>query len=101
MSIFLEGAEFESTYKPRLAECGNRRSLNRGVSMVGNIASQTTQSWSPTTSSQLDRVLNELTRLLSKGNDEDMLAFQAVGGFGGLAKLFALGNNKNSPISTK
>lgn len=96
-----KGAEFESGYKPLIIDCANKRSLNRNVNTIGSITNQAIQGWSPATSSQLDRILNELNRLLSKGGNDDLLAFQIVGGFSGLAKLLSLGQDVHTPISIK
>ncbi|KAF2882420.1 hypothetical protein ILUMI_23739 [Ignelater luminosus] len=96
-----KGAEFESEYKPLLIECANKRSLNRNVNTIGSITNQAMQGWSPATSSQLDRILNELNRLFVKGGDDDLLVFQMVGGFSVLAKLLTLGQDLHTPIPTK
>ncbi|KAF5305769.1 hypothetical protein FQR65_LT07665 [Abscondita terminalis] len=99
--MLVKGAEYESQYKPLLIECANKRSLNKNVHSITNITNQAIQGWSPATSSQLDRILNELNRLLSKGSKDDLLAFQVVGGFSGLAKLLNLSQDEHSPIPTK
>ncbi|KAK4884396.1 hypothetical protein RN001_000667 [Aquatica leii] len=99
--MLVKGAEYESQYKPLLIECANKRSLNKNVHSITNITNQAIQGWSPTTSSQLDRILNELNRLLSKGGKDDLLAFQVVGGFSGLAKLLNMSHDEHSPIPTK
>lgn len=97
----IKGAEFESEYKPLIIECANKRSLNRNVNTIGSITNQAMQGWSPATSSQLDRILNELNRLFVKGGDVDLLVFQMVGGFAVLAKLLTLGQDLHTPIPTK
>ncbi|KAF5297125.1 hypothetical protein FQA39_LY02705 [Lamprigera yunnana] len=99
--MVVKGAQYESQYKPLLIECPNKRSLNKNVHSIANIMNQSIQGWSPATSSQLDRYLNELNRLLSKGGKDDLLAFQVFGGFIALAKLFNISQDEHSPIPTK
>lgn len=41
--MVLKGAEYESVYKPAALECSNKRSLNRNVTVVGNITNQASQ----------------------------------------------------------
>lgn len=95
------GVEFESSYKPPITDGGNKRSLNRSINTLGSITNQANQGLSPSTSSQLDRILNELSRLLTKGCSTDILMFQSVGGFAVLGKLLALGLDGNQTISVK
>lgn len=99
----LKGAEFESDYKPASAalDGGNKRNLNRSINTIGSITSQASQGLSPASSSQLDRILNELTRLLGKGNKNDLVIFQGVGGFAVLGKLLSLAQDGHSSISPK
>lgn len=97
----LKGVEYETSYKPTALECSNKRSLNRNTTLIGNIINQASQGLSPSTCSQLDRILNELTRLLAKGGNDDLMTFQTVGGFSVLAKLLALGQDANCPVSIK
>lgn len=97
----LKGVEFETSYKPTVPECSNKRSLNRNTALIGNIINQASQGLSPSNCSQLDRILNELTRLLTKGANDDLMTFQSVGGFSVLAKLLALGQDVNCPVSVK
>lgn len=97
----VKGAEYETGYKPNVLDGTNKRSLNRSINTIGSITNQASQGLSPSSSSQLDRILNELTRLLSKGNGNDLLVFQSVGGFAVLGKLLALGQDGNTSISVK
>lgn len=97
----VKGAEYETGYKPNVLDGTNKRSLNRSINTIGSITNQASQGLSPSSSSQLDRILNELTRLLSKGNGNDLLVFQSVGGFAVLGKLLALGQDGNASISVK
>lgn len=98
----LKGVEFESSYKPTILDCSNKRSLNKNTTMIGNIINQASQGLSPSACSQLDRILNELTRLLKKGANDDLMTFQNVGGFSVLSKLLALGQQDvNCPVSVK
>ncbi|KAB0803877.1 hypothetical protein PPYR_00847 [Photinus pyralis] len=99
--MLAKGAEYESQYKPLIIESANKHSLNRNVHTISSITSQAVQGWSPNTTSLLNRILNELNRLLVKGPKEDFIAFQNVGGFSGLAKLFSLSQDAHSPIPTK
>ncbi|KAK9873922.1 hypothetical protein WA026_002276 [Henosepilachna vigintioctopunctata] len=96
-----KGADFETTYKAEIIDCANKRSLNRSVTTMSSITNQASQGLSPANASQLDRIMNELTRLLTKGNQSDFLTFQSVGGFGVLAKLLNFGQDGNTSISTK
>lgn len=96
-----KGVEYETSYKPTIPECSNKRSLNRNTTLIGNIVNQASQGLSPSTCSQLDRILNELTRLLAKGASDDLMTFQSVGGFSVLSKLLALGQDVNCPVSMK
>lgn len=98
---FSSGAEFESAYKPDVTDGSNKRSLNRSINTIGSITNQASQGLSPASSSQLDRILNELTRLLTKGNKNDFMVFQSVGGFAVLGKLLSLGQDANTAISVK
>ncbi|XP_072387610.1 uncharacterized protein ssp3 [Diabrotica undecimpunctata] len=97
----VKGAEFETKYKPNVTDGTNKRSLNRSINTIGSITNQATQGLSPATTSQLDRILNELTRLLNKGAKNDLMMFQSVGGFAVLGKLLALGQDGNASISVK
>lgn len=97
----LKGVEYETSYKPMVLECSNKRSLNRSTTWLGNIINQASQGLSPSTCSQLDRILNELTRLLAKGGHDDLMTFQTVGGFSVLSKLLSLGQDVNCPVSVK
>lgn len=97
----LKGVEFETSYRPSVPDCSNKRSLNRSTTLIGNIINQASQGLSPSTCSQLDRILNELTRLLAKGGSDDLMTFQTVGGFSVLSKLLALGQDVNCPVSQK
>ncbi|CAH0550784.1 unnamed protein product [Brassicogethes aeneus] len=96
-----KGAEFETAYKPSGVECANKRTLNRNVNTIGSIANQANQGLSPSTTSQLDRILNELSRLLTKGAPSDVAMFQTVGGFGVLGKMLGLAQDGNAAISVK
>lgn len=96
-----KGVEFETSYKPTVMECSNKRSLNKNTNLIGNIVNNASQGLSPSTCSQLDRILNELTRLLTKGATDDLITFQSVGGFSVLSKLLALGQDVNCPVSVK
>lgn len=97
----VKGAEFETDFKPTVIDGNNKRSLNRSVNTIGSITNQASQGLSPASSSQLDRILNELTRLLNKGNKQDLAIFQSVGGFAVLGKLLSLAQDKNTLISPK
>ncbi|KAI4467577.1 s phase cyclin a-associated protein in the endoplasmic reticulum [Holotrichia oblita] len=97
----VKGAEFETAYKKRDIDCANKRNYNRNISTICTITNQAPQGWSSSTTSQLDRILNELCRFLSKGGNEDLLVFQNVNGFGVLGKLFQLSQDQNSPIAIK
>ncbi|XP_056635853.1 S phase cyclin A-associated protein in the endoplasmic reticulum isoform X1 [Diorhabda sublineata] len=97
----IKGAEYETKYKPNVTDGTNKRSLNRSINTIGSITNQASLGLSPATTSQLDRILNELTRLLSKGVKNDLLMFQSVGGFAVLGKLLTLGLDGNSSISVK
>lgn len=100
--MMTKGAEYETSYKPHIVECANKRSLNRSINTIGSITNQASQGLSPATSSQLDRMLNELTRLLSKGSSNDLIMFQSVGGFTVLGKLLGMGQDaNNTTISDK
>lgn len=99
--MILKGAEYETSFKPEPVECSNKRTLNRNVTTIGNIVNQASQGLSASTCSQLDRILNELSRLLIKGNNDDLLMFQNIGGFSTLGKLLALGQDVNCPVSVK
>lgn len=97
----VKGAEFETAYKKKDIDCANKRNYNRNINTICSITNQAPQGWSSSTSSQLDRILNELCRLLSKGGNDDLLVFQNVNGFGVLGKLFQLSQDQNSPIAVK
>lgn len=97
-----KGAEYDTSYKPHIIDCANKRSLNRSINTIGSITNQASQGLSPASSSQLDRILNELTRLLQKGGDNDLTVFQNVGGFSVLGRLLVIGQDSiNSSISLK
>ncbi|CAH1955002.1 unnamed protein product [Acanthoscelides obtectus] len=96
-----KGAEYETAYKPNIVDGSNKRSLNRSINTIGSITNQAVQGLSPATNGQLDRILNELNRLLSKGAKNDFVAFQSVGGFSVLGKLLMLAQDGNTSISTK
>ncbi|GLV40641.1 short spindle 3 [Carabus blaptoides fortunei] len=97
-----KGAEYEVTYKPHVVDSIHKRSLNRNVHTIGSITNQAVQGWSTAASSQLDRILNELSRLFTKGNnEEDVRAFQAVGGFSVMGKLLTLGQDTACQVSHK
>lgn len=97
----LKATEFEIGYKPVKVDSANIRTLNRNVNKIGNIVNQAPQNFSPAISSQLDRILNELNRMLLKGSKEDLLAFQSADGFGVLSKMFQLGQTLHCGISVK
>ncbi|KAJ3648458.1 hypothetical protein Zmor_020261 [Zophobas morio] len=100
--MVIKGAEYETSYKPHTVDCANKRSLNRSVNTIGSLTNQASQGLSPASSSQLDRILNELTRLLNKGVDNDFIMFQNVGGFTVLGKLLTMGQeSNNTSISLK
>nr|CAI5839628.1 unnamed protein product [Callosobruchus analis] len=96
-----KGAEYETAYKPNIVDGSNKRSLNRSINTIGSITNQAVQGLSPATNGQLDRILNELNRLLSKGAKNDFMAFQSVGGFSVLGKLLMFAQDGNASISTK
>ncbi|XP_022904464.1 S phase cyclin A-associated protein in the endoplasmic reticulum isoform X2 [Onthophagus taurus] len=95
----LKGAEFETAYKKKDIDCANKKNYNRNINTISSITNQAPQGWSAATSSQLDRILNELSRLLTKGGNDDLLVFQNVNGFGVLGKLFQLSQDAHSPIA--
>lgn len=101
----IKSAEYELAYKKQtIIDCPNKRILTRNVNTIGTITNQATNGWSSATSGQLDRLLNELCRLLSKVNsnsEEDLRAFQSVNGFGVLGKLVQLAQSEHSPIGCK
>lgn len=104
----LKGAEYETSYKPHVIECANKRTLNRNINTIGSITNQACSQagLSPASSSQLDRILNELVRLLAKSgnnnNNNDLLMFRNVGGFAVLGRMLGMGqDNVCSTISVK
>ena len=97
----MKGAEYEASYKKQVIECPNRRNYNRNMNTISSITNQGSQSWSTATFCQLDKILNELSRLLVKGGNDDLLAFQSVNGFAVLGKLFQLGQDTGMSIPTK
>lgn len=96
-----KGAEYEVSYKPSNADSANKRSINRNVNTISSITNQATQGWSASTGTQLDRILNEMSRLFVKGNKDDIAAFQIAGGFAILGKLLTLAQDSNCPASIK
>lgn len=96
-----KGAEYEVNYKPVIIECSNKRTINRNVNTIGSITNQALQGWSASTSTQLDRILNEMSRLFVKGIKEDMMSFQVAGGFSMLGKLLTLAQDSTCPASVK
>ncbi|CAG9857758.1 unnamed protein product [Phyllotreta striolata] len=97
----VKAAEFETGYKPNVTDGANKRSMNRSINTIGSITNQASQGLSPAVSSQLDRILNELSRLLNKGAKGDLDIFQSVGGFAVLGKLLALGQDGNCSLPVK
>lgn len=97
----VKGAEYESAFKKPTIECANKRSFNKNINVISSLTNQATQGWSASTCAQLDRILNELSRLLIKGGNDDLLAFQEANGFAVLGKLLSLAQDVHSPISTK
>lgn len=97
----VKGAEYESAFKKHTVDSTNKRSFNRNVNTICSITNQASQGWSVATCSQLDRILNELSRLLAKGACGDLVAFQNANGFSVLGKLLILAQGEHSPISIK
>lgn len=97
----VKGAEYEVSYKPANIDSTNKRSINRNVNTIGSITNQAMQGWSTSTSTQLDRILNEMSRLFVKGHKEDFTAFQVAGGFSILGKLLTLAQDASCPASIK
>lgn len=96
-----KGAEYEVSYKPVTADSSNKRSINRNVNTIGSITNQAIQGWSTSSGTQLDRILNEMSRLFVKGNRDDIAAFQIAGGFSILGKLLTLAQDAACPASVK
>lgn len=97
----MKGAEFESTNTFENVDCTNKRSLLRNISTLGSLLNQGSQGLSPANVAQLDRILNEINRMLTKGHPNDFLVFQSGEGFGALVKLLSLGQDSNTILSTK
>lgn len=97
----IKGAEYETGFKKQIIDCPNQRMLNRNVNTISSITNQASQGLSPSTCSQLDRILNELCRLLSKQSEDDLRTFQNVNGFTVLAKLLNLAQGEHNQLSSK
>lgn len=97
----LKGAEYESTHTFENVDCANKRSLLRNITTLCSIIGQASQGLSPANVAQLDRILNEINRMVTKGNQNDYLVFQCGGGFGALAKLLTMGQDTNTTIPSK
>lgn len=96
-----KAVEFEVNYKAPMVDGSNKRMINRNVNTISSITNQAMQGWSTSTSMQLDRILNELSRLFAKGNKDDFVAFQVAGGFTIMGKLLLLAQDPNCPASVK